>query len=55
MLTTQHTEECLLFTLMIADREVQLVATAQHHQRVLYCTSLALEKTTVQNSKYNFC
>ena len=38
----------------MADWELQVITTAQHHERVSYCISLAWEKTKIQASKYSF-
>lgn len=34
------------------DQELWLIATAQHHKRILYCVLLAQEKIKIENSKY---
>lgn len=38
----------------MADWELKLAAPAQHHERILYGTSLVQEKSKIQNSKYSF-
>ena len=38
----------------VADWELWLAASAQHHKRVLHCILLAQEKIKIQNSKYSF-
>lgn len=38
----------------LADWKLQLTATAQPHERVLYCTVLDQEKSKIQNLKCSF-